>query len=155
MLTRPLDLASRLRPPPRNFDHVFLINIGLIALFFVVFDSPYVLAPALEVGGFEVPTVAGAEVGAPTPTLSITVTPGGSSTSGPSIYVDSGHHNLAQFKERLRVHAGTVKSPVLWMRVDRRVPFGDWSDIRDAADDAGFRVYTAGQNPPAAAPVSR
>lgn len=145
MLSRPLDLASRLRPAPRNFDHVFLINLGLIALFFRVFDLPYVLAPALELGGFELPVVAKAGVGAPSPTLSITVTAGVS--GGPNIIVDSGPHNLAQFKVLLKEHARTVKTtPVLSMLVDRRVPFGDWSDIRAAAEEAGFRVYTPVQS---------
>lgn len=142
MLTRPLELASRLRPAPRNFDHVFLINLGLIALFLRLFESPYVLAPTLEVGGFELPVSARAGVGAPIPTLSITVTVG-AAPGAPAIYVDNGLHNMAQFKARLKEHARTVKSPVLFMRFDRRVPFGDWSDIYAAAEDAGFRVYTA------------
>lgn len=143
MLSRPLDLASRLRPAPRNFDHVFLINLGLIALFFQVFDSPYVLAPVLEIGGFELPVAAKAGVGAPTPTLRITVTVGG--LGEPSIFLDSGPHNFTQFKARLKEHARTVKNPVLFMQVDRRVPFGDWRDIQSAAEEAGFRVYTAAQ----------
>ena len=100
MLSRPLDLASRLRPAPRNFDHVFLINLGLIALFFQVFDSPYVLAPVLEIGGFDLPVAAKAGVGAPTPTLRITVTAGG--LGEPSIFLDSGPHNFTQFKARLK-----------------------------------------------------
>jgi biopolymer transport protein ExbD len=32
MITRPLDLASKLRPEPRNFDFLFLINGGLILI---------------------------------------------------------------------------------------------------------------------------
>jgi biopolymer transport protein ExbD len=147
MLTRPLDLASRLRPAPRNFDHVFLINLGLIALFFQLFDLPYVLSPTLEVGGFELPVSANAGVGAPNYTLSITVTVG-AVPGAPAIYVDNGLHNLTQLKARLKEHARTVKAPVLLMVVDRRVPFGDCIDIRIAAEDAGFRVYTAAQSQP-------
>lgn len=145
MLTRPLDLSSRLRPAPRNFDHVFLINLGLIALFFQLFDSPYVLSPALEVGGFELPVAAKAGVGAPNYTLSITVTVG-AVPGAPAIYVDNGLHNLTQLKARLKEHARTVKAPVLFMRVDGRVTFQDWNNIRVAAEDAGFRVYTAAQS---------
>jgi biopolymer transport protein ExbD len=145
MLTRPLDLASRLRPAPRNFDHVFLINVGLIALFFTVFDSPYVISPTLEVGGFELPVAAKAGVGGPNPTLSITVTVGAAPGS-PAIYVVNGLHNMTQFKARLKEYARTVKDPVLFMRVDRRVPFGDWTDIYAAAEEAGFRVETAAQS---------
>jgi biopolymer transport protein ExbD len=143
MLSRPLDLVSRLRPAPRNFDHVFLINLGLIALFFRLFDLPYVMAPVLEVGGFELPVAAKAGVGAPIPTLTITVTVGASAS--PAIIVDSGPQNLLQFKELLKEHARTNKSPVLMMLVDRRVPSGDMIDIRAAAEAAGFRVYTAAQ----------
>jgi hypothetical protein len=32
------------------------------------------------------------------------------------------------------------------MQVDSRVPFGDVINIRSAAEDAGFRVYTAAQS---------
>ena len=34
VITHPLDLASRLRPPPRNFDALFLVNGALLVLFF-------------------------------------------------------------------------------------------------------------------------
>jgi len=49
MITRPLDLASKLRPPPRDFDFVFLVNGGLIVMFFMLFGSRFVLAPGLGV----------------------------------------------------------------------------------------------------------
>ena len=32
MITRPLDLASKLRPEPRNFDWLFFVNAGLLSL---------------------------------------------------------------------------------------------------------------------------
>jgi hypothetical protein len=60
MITRPLDLAGKLRPGPRNFDFVFLVNGGLIALFFTLFGSPYVLAPGLGVD-FVMPEMSGAK----------------------------------------------------------------------------------------------
>ena len=40
MLSRPLDLASRLRPEPRNFDWLFIVNGGLIALMLVEAARP-------------------------------------------------------------------------------------------------------------------
>jgi biopolymer transport protein ExbD len=51
MITRPLDLSSQLRKAPRSFDWVFFVNFGLIALFFVLFGSRFVLSPALAVDG--------------------------------------------------------------------------------------------------------
>lgn len=49
MITRPLDLASRLRPGPRGLDALFYVNVGALALFFFVFGSRFVLAPGLAV----------------------------------------------------------------------------------------------------------
>lgn len=49
MITRPLDLASRLRPAPRGLDALFYVNVGALALFFAVFGSRFVLAPGLAV----------------------------------------------------------------------------------------------------------
>jgi biopolymer transport protein ExbD len=51
MITRPLDLSSQLRKAPSSFDWVFYVNFGLIALFFVLFGSRFVLSPALAVDG--------------------------------------------------------------------------------------------------------
>lgn len=61
MITRPLDLASRLRPAPRGLDALFYVNVGAVALFFVLFGSRFVLAPGLAVD-FALPQVAGAGV---------------------------------------------------------------------------------------------
>ena len=47
MITRPLDLAAKLRPEPRRFDALFYVNVGVLALFFLVFGSRFVLAPGL------------------------------------------------------------------------------------------------------------
>lgn len=55
MITRPLDLASRLRPAPRGLDALFYVNVGALALFFAVFGSRFVLAPGLAVD-FTLPT---------------------------------------------------------------------------------------------------
>ena len=49
MITRPLDLAARMRPAPRGLDALFYVNVGALALFFFVFGSRFVLAPGLAV----------------------------------------------------------------------------------------------------------
>lgn len=49
MITRPLDLSSRLRPGPRGLDALFYVNVGALAVFFLVFGSRFVLAPGLAV----------------------------------------------------------------------------------------------------------
>lgn len=55
MITRPLDLASRLRPAPRGLDALFYVNVGALAVFFLLFGSRFVLAPGLAVD-FTLPT---------------------------------------------------------------------------------------------------
>ncbi|RRJ95146.1 hypothetical protein Ga0100231_013365 [Opitutaceae bacterium TAV4] len=47
MITRPLDLASRLRNPPHSYDAFYYVNIGLILLFFGLFGSRFILFPGL------------------------------------------------------------------------------------------------------------
>jgi biopolymer transport protein ExbD len=66
VITRPLDLASRLRSPPPEADALFYVNVVLLAFFFTLFGSRFVLSPGLEVmpGGFELPVAAGATAGA-------------------------------------------------------------------------------------------
>ncbi|HEY9249975.1 MAG TPA: biopolymer transporter ExbD [Rariglobus sp.] len=59
MITRPLDLLSRLRPPPRGFESLFYVNVAVIALFFVLFGSRFVLSPGLGVD-FTIPVMPGA-----------------------------------------------------------------------------------------------
>ena len=49
MITRPLDLASRLRPPSRGLDALFYVNVAALAVFFLIFGSRFVLAPGLAV----------------------------------------------------------------------------------------------------------
>ncbi len=59
MITRPLDLASRLRAAPRGLDALFYVNVGALALFFTIFGSRFVLAPGLPVD-FALPQTSGA-----------------------------------------------------------------------------------------------
>lgn len=59
MITRPLDLASRLRPVPRGLDALFYVNVGMLAVFFLLFGSRFVLAPGLAVD-FRLPQAGGA-----------------------------------------------------------------------------------------------
>lgn len=49
MISRPLDLASRLRPLSGGWDALFYVNTGLLALFFFLFGSRFILAPGLGV----------------------------------------------------------------------------------------------------------
>ncbi len=49
MITRPLGLQSHLRPPSSRINPIPLVDVVLIALFFSVVHSNYVLAPGLTI----------------------------------------------------------------------------------------------------------
>lgn len=146
MITRPLDLATRLRPEPRSFDWLFFVNIGVIGLFFALFGSRFVLAPGLGVT-FQVPTMPGAVAGAAPTTHRISVV--GSNL----VFVDSlGSINLRRLKVWLEEEAKKTKQPSLLVLVGAGVPAPDFFDIASAAHAAGFvHVQMGAQEPTAPA----
>jgi biopolymer transport protein ExbD len=138
MITRPLDLASRLRPEPRNLDFLFLVNGGLIVLFFLLFGSRFVLAPGLGVD-FVMPEMAGASAGAARTTHVISVIRPG------LIFVDDGAINFEQLREWLKVQARQTQQPSLLVRANSgNVPVTTLTDISSAAFQAGFTRVVVG-----------
>lgn len=142
MITRPLDLASRLRPAPRNFDFVFLANGGLIVMFFMLFGSRFVLAPGLGVD-YVMPEMPGALANASRTTHVISVIRPG------LILVDDGAINFEQLRSWLKVQARNTKQPSLLVRASAsKVPVSDLTDITSAAHEAGFiRVVVGALEP--------
>ncbi|HYP16877.1 MAG TPA: biopolymer transporter ExbD [Opitutus sp.] len=143
MITRPLDLAARLRAEPRNFDYVFFVNCGLIVLFFTLFGSRFVLAPGLGLD-FQMPQMAGARAGATTTEKVISVRPAG------QIFAANGLLNLAQLREWLRAEAAKSSEPSLLVRASADVPVAELTEIASVAREAGFvRVVLGAEEPPA------
>jgi biopolymer transport protein ExbD len=140
MITRPLDLASKMRPPPRNFDGLFFVAAGFIALFFLMFGSRFVLAPGLGVD-FRLPEMTGAAAGATRTTHSISVTAAG------VIFTDQGALSLPKFGEWLKEQAKTTKNPTLLVRAGAAVPLSLLTTIKGLADESGFRVIAAADEP--------
>jgi biopolymer transport protein ExbD len=143
MITRPLDLASKLRPEPRNFDFLFFVNGGLLVLFFLVFGSRVVLAPGLGVD-FRMPTMPGALAGAATAESVVSVLPSG------QIFAD-GLLNMAQLRQWLQVEAKKSRNPSLLVRASVGVPVEEIADIVSAAQQAGFVRIVLGAEEPASA----
>jgi biopolymer transport protein ExbD len=131
MITHPLDLASRLRPPPRNFDALFLVNGALLVLFFFLFGSRFVLAPGLGVN-FRLPEMAGAVDGAARATVVISV------PSSNMVLVEDGMLNYAQLGGWLKKRARDEKGLALLVRANRSVPLEDVGAISAMAAQAGF-----------------
>lgn len=152
MITRPLDLTSRLRPPPRSLDFLFLVNGGLIVLFFLLFGSRFVLAPGLGISeqggydaaaGFSLPVASGAAVWAAPATVVISV------PRSNMVLAENGMYNYAQLRAWLAGRAKQEKNPTLLVRADARVPLQDLVTISEMARAAGFvRVQLAAEPPP-------
>lgn len=141
MITRPLDLHSKLRPEPRNFDWLFFVNAGLLLLAFSVFCSRFVLAPGISVG-FQLPTTEGAEANASRTTHMIDVSGSG------QILTEDGFRTMEELKNWLRVQATATKSPVLLVRAESsNVSLATAIDISSAAKEAGFQVLVAADEP--------
>jgi biopolymer transport protein ExbD len=139
VITRPLDIAGKLRPEPRNFDVLFYVNAGLIALFFVLSGSRFILAPGLGVD-FQVPTVNGAMAGAITTDRFISVLPSGQ-------ILANGLVNMNQLQDWLRIEAKKLKDPSLLVRASADVPISQLAEIVSVAREAGFRVLLGAEEP--------
>ena len=138
MITRPLDLASRLRPEPRNFDWLFYVNGGLIVLFFSLFGSRFILAPGVSV----LPAIAGANASARAATHQISV------VSASQIFAGDGWRDLKQLEEWMRLQPRATAEPVLLVQVNLGVDFDIVARIVSMAKAAGFEVQIAAVEPP-------
>lgn len=139
MIARPLELASHLRPAPRNFDPFFYVNVGLLALFFVFFGSAFVLGPAIGLD-FQLPEIAGASRNGAPFTHNITVVNAG------QIFAGDGTRTVPELRSWLQEKARTVKQPSLIIFADREVPVALIADITADAKAAGFVDVLAAVN---------
>jgi biopolymer transport protein ExbD len=116
VIARPLDLATRLRPPPQGTGALHYVNVGLLGLFFSMFGSRFVLAPGLGVD-FQVPQLSGAQAGAAQATHVISVLRSG------QIFSEEGIVDLGQLREWLKSRAGREPRPTLLVRASSGVTF--------------------------------
>jgi biopolymer transport protein ExbD len=134
VITRPLDLLSKLRPPPRNFDFLFLVNGGLIALFFTLFSSHFVLSPGLRVNNTDVmlPSSPDALNNPKATPVSVSVNANG------QIWGDSGLIPTTKLPDWLATQAKRAPGSTLLVIMDTRAPMDVFTNISDAAKAGGF-----------------
>lgn len=140
MITRPLDLASKLRSEPRSLDALFYVNVGVLALFFSMLGSRFILAPGLGVD-FKLPVTTNVSRVITTSTISV-------KNSG-QIFAD-GLLTMAQLREWLKTEAKKSKDPSLLVRMSAGVSISVQSEIVSAAREAGFNSVTVAAEEPAA-----
>jgi biopolymer transport protein ExbD len=147
MITRPLELESRMSPPPRDLDFVAWVNVGVIALFFTLFGSGFVLAPGLLMGarneGFQLPVAGGTQYAS---TASVVV----SYRKDDVILFEGAIIKLPELRLRLEAYAKKHPGEVLLLLADKHVSTQAVFDLSVMAQSAGFAyVLMAGENPPA------
>ncbi|MDD3179956.1 MAG: biopolymer transporter ExbD [Opitutaceae bacterium] len=139
MITRPLDLESRLSPPPRNFDLAFWLSGILIALFFGLLGSRFVLAPGLLVGAgdgsFQLPQVSEATQNASAASVMVTF------RRDNNLLFEDGVYALADLRKPFEAYARRHPGAVLLVRVDRQVSVQALLNLIDMAKAAGFRNF--------------
>lgn len=150
MITQPLELLSKLRAPPRDFDVFFWANAAAIVLFFSLAGSQFVLAPGVPVGvgqgaELELPQVNAAMTG----TASVVV----SYRRDEMILFEGGIYEFGNFRPVLESYAKKHPGASLLVRADRQVSLQGGMALCELARVAGFaQVLIAAESAPREAP---
>ena len=136
MITRPLDLGSKLRPTPRSMDTLFYVNVVLLGLFFAFFGSRFVLSPgiALLKPDYSIPE---SEGGGAVSVSTMAVI----SVLGPDmVFTQEGRMSFSELAAWLptQVARGAETESRLLVRADSRVSADDLMKLSDLATKAGF-----------------
>jgi len=138
MITRPLDLESRMSPPPRDFNAVAWVNVGLIVLFFSLLGSRFVLATGVligvgEAGAIELPSVNPAS--ASTAATSVVV----SYRRDNVILFEGGMYSLAELRKHMEAYTRSNPGSVMLVRADKQVSNQALADLFAMAGSVGFK----------------
>lgn len=139
MITRPLDLSTRLRPPPRSYDYLFWVNGALIALFFTFFGSRFVLSPGFAINrqAGTLPVVPSAVTGAVPTQLTLNIMEDG------RLYTERGLVTFPMFREWLAEESKRVPGATILLRAPALTPVASITEIMNAAEAVGFTVQMA------------
>jgi biopolymer transport protein ExbD len=150
MITRPLDLLSRLSPPPRDFNAIAWVNVGVIVLFFSLLGSRFVLAPGLLLQVDHVP-------------FGLPATPGLQNVRTASVVVGYRRDDVIMFngaivslpelRERLTAYARQHPGEVLLLLADRQVSVKALAELSTTAQSIGFAYVQIAAEPAPADPV--
>lgn len=136
MITRPLDLQSKLTPPSRDFDLFFWVNVGAVTLFFVLLGSRFVLAPGVPVqvggtpAGLELPQTNSAAQGVASVVVSY--------RRDNMVLFEGGIYELRDLRKAMETYARKHPAATMLVRVDKQVSVQGLLDLFDMAKAAGF-----------------
>ena len=143
MITRPLELESRLSRPPRDLDFVAWVNVAVVVLFFSLLGSRFVLAPGLLIGTdgekFELSKT-------PAPQYARTASIVVSYRRDDVILFEGAIIKLPELQQRLADYAKKHPGQVLLLIADRHVTLDAVAKLSEMARSLGFAyVQTASE----------
>ena len=146
MITRPLDLESKLNAPPRDLDMMFWVNVGVVMLFFSLLGSRFVLAPGLQV------QVAGGEFSLPeiNVTTQVAATVVVSYRRDDMVIFEGGTYARNDVRSRLTQYAKDHPGSVMLLRCDKAVSVQGYVVLCEMAREAGFASVVLAVEPPVA-----
>lgn len=129
MITRPLDLQSRLSPPPRDADVLFWLNVGAVALFFALLGSRFILGTGVQVQ-LDIPSLATAAPGATSAVVSY--------RRDNMVLFEGGIYELNELLPPIVQYAKRHPGSTMLVRVDKQVSVQGLLQLFDLARQAGF-----------------
>lgn len=150
MIAGPLELSSRLAPPPRDLDVFFWLNAGVVVLFFALLGSPFIVAPgvAVQVGrsaALDLPEAVHQQLG----TVSVVV----SYRRDDMILFEGGNYTLEKFRPVLEREARRAPRTTMSVWIDKQVTMQGLMALSDLAREVGvvnlfILVEPAEEKPP-------
>jgi len=152
MITRPLELQSRLSQLPTDLDFIAWVNVAVIALFFGLLGSRFVLAPGMSIGvggdnALELPQVSGEVEGAGPASVVV------SYRRDNVILFEGGMYTLPELRKHMESYIKLHPGAVMLVRADRQVSMQAFLDLCAMARQVGFAnvVAAAEQSEPGSA----
>jgi biopolymer transport protein ExbD len=150
MITRPLELQSRLSAPPRDLDFFAWVSVGVIALFFTMLGSRFVLpsGTAIDVDGQPAGVVLpqGGGVTENVGAASVVV----SYRRDNVILFEGGMYTLTELRKHMEAYTKQHPKAVMLVRADRQVSMQAFLDLCEMARQVGFANVVAAAEQPAA-----
>jgi biopolymer transport protein ExbD len=144
MITRPFGLESKLSAPPRDFDVLFWVNAGVIALFFTLLGSRFVLAEGIVVqpgAAMVLPTSSATGQAATSVVVSY--------RRDNMVLFEGGIYELRDLRSRMEDYVKAHPGAVLLVRYDRAVSVQGIVDLSDMAHAVGFARFVIAAEKPA------
>ncbi|HET7537651.1 MAG TPA: biopolymer transporter ExbD [Candidatus Didemnitutus sp.] len=135
MITRPLDLQSKLSSAPRSFDGLFWLNVGLVALFFTLMGSKFVLPVGVAIGtdgNSTLPQASSLAQGVSGPTVVV------SYRSENVILFEDGIYSSADLTKQMERYIKAHPGSVVLLRINAEAPVKAFTEISEKARALGY-----------------